>query len=143
MKNFTLRAALGFIVRLLIVVPFALLMVNMGDYTTINNNISVFILIILGAATLLYLGIMVCVPAEYAIKTSIGIIEFHMFLPQVIGILLSATIILGLAFIMASVAFYWSAGILLLYAFSLYMWPKYIKRIDSASKDHMLDSLRS
>lgn len=143
MKNFTLKTIIGFIARLIIVLPFALLLVNLGEYSSINNNISVFVLIILGAATVLYLGIMTFVPAEYAIKTSIHIIEFHMWKPQIVSVFVSATVTLGLALVTAAFAFYTTAVILFLYALSLYMWPKYIKKIDGASKEHMLATLKS
>ncbi len=143
MNKFTIKAVIGFITRLILISPFALLMVNMGEYATINNNISVFVLIILGAATVLYLGIMTFVPAEYAIKTSIDIIEFHMWTPQIVAVIASATVTIGLALTMAAFAFYTTAVILFLYSLSLYMWPKYIKRIDIASKDHMLATLKS
>lgn len=143
MKKFTIMTILGFIGRLILVSPFALLMVNLGEYASINNNISVFVLIILGAATVLYLGIMTFVPAEYAIKTSINIIEFHMWKPQIVAVLLSATVTLGLALVTAAFGFYTTSVILFLYSLSLYMWPKYIKRIDTASKDHMLETLKS
>jgi len=143
MNKFTIKAVIGFIARLILVSPFALLMVNMGEYAAINNNISVFVLIILGAATVLYLGIMTFVPAEYAIKTSINIIEFHMWTPQIVAVIVSATVTMGLALVTAAFAFYTTAIVLFLYAVSLYMWPRYIKRIDAASKDHMLETLKS
>lgn len=143
MKNFTVKTIIGFIARLILVSPFALLMVNLGEYATINNNISIFVLIILGAATVLYLGIMTFVPAEYAIKTSIHIIEFHMWTPQIVAVFVSATVTLALALVTAAFAFYTTAVILFLYSLSLYMWPKYIKRIDFASKEHMLATLKS
>jgi hypothetical protein len=143
MKNFPLRAAIGFVVRLLIVTPFVLLLANMGEYSTINNNISVFLAVILGACTLLYLGIMTFVPAEYAIKTGVSIIEFHMWKPQIVMVLLSAVIVMAATVAMASFAFYWTAGVLFLYSLSMFMWPKYITRIDAASKDHMLSTLRT
>lgn len=143
MTKFIIRAALGFICRILIVAPFALLLFNMGEYAEVNDNLSIFIAIVLGAATILYLAIMTFVPAEYAIKTSINIIEFHMWTPQIVAVILSATIILGLSIAVATSAMYYSAIVLLLYAISLYMWPKYIKRIDIASKDHMLKSLQT
>jgi len=143
MNKFTIKAVIGFIARLLLVSPFALLLVDIGEYATINSNISVFVLIILGAASVLYLGIMTFVPAEYAIKTSINIIEFHMWTPQIVAVIASATVIMGLAFVTAALAFYPSATVLFLYSLSLYMWPRYIKKIDVASKEHMIASLKS
>lgn len=143
MKNFALKTALGFLVRLLLIVPFALLLINMGEYSTINNNISVFVAIVVGIASVLYLGIMIFVPAEYAIKTNIEVIEFQMYKPQIVTIFASATIALALAIAMAVFAFYYTAIVLLVYSMSLYIWPKYIKKIDIASKDHMIESLKS
>jgi len=143
MNNFALKTAIGFTVRLLLIVPFALLLINMGEYSTINNNLSVFVAIVVGIASVLYLGIMIFVPAEYAIKTNIDVIEFQMYKPQIVAVFLSAAAALTLAITMAGVAFYYSAIVLLLYALSLYMWPKYIKKIDAASKDHMISTLKS
>lgn len=143
MKTFTFKTICGFIARILPIVPFALLLVNLGEFTTINDNITLFAMIILGAATLLYLVIMIFVPAEYAIKTDIDVIEFHMWTPQIVSVLLSATIILGLSITMATIHFYPSAIVLFFYSASLCMWPKYIKRIDIASKDHMIAALKS
>ena len=143
MKNFALKTALGFLVRLLLIVPFALLLINMGEYSTINNNISVFVAIVVGIASVLYLGIMIFVPAEYAIKTNIDVIEFQMYTPQIVTIFASATITLALAIAMAVFAFYYTAIVLLVYSLSLYLWPQYIKKIDVASKDHMIESLKS
>lgn len=143
MKNFTLKTIFSFIVRLIFVAPFALLLVNMGSYTEINDNITLFIMIILGAATILYLTIMTFVPAEYAIKTDIKVIEFHLWTPQIIAIILSATLVMGLSITMAAIHLYPSAVILFLYSVALYMWPKYVKKIDNASKDHMITTLKS
>lgn len=143
MKKFIFRTVLGFFARLIIAVPFALLLVNTGTYAEMNDFITLFVIFILGAATLLYLSIMTFVPAEYAIKTDIEVIEFHMWTPQIIAIITTATIIMGLSMAMVGIHFYPSAIVLFLYSVSLYMWPKYIKRIDIASKDHMLETLKS
>lgn len=144
MKNFTFRALLGFVARALLVTPFALLMVNMGEYAEINSNLSVFIAIVLTIATLLYMAVMIFVPAEYAIKTNVTVIEFHMTALQTWAVLGSAVLILGLSVGLAVVtASYFFATVLLLYAVSLYMWPKYIKKVDDASKEFMMQSLRT
>ena len=143
MKNFPLRAAIGFIVRLLIVAPFALLLIDIGDYATINQNISIFLAVILGAATLLYLGIMTFVPAEYAIKTGVSVIEFHMWKPQMVMVIMTAIVVMAATLVLAAFAFYWAAFVLFLYSISMFLWPKYIARIDVASKEHMLTTLRT
>ena len=143
MKNFTFRALLGFFARALLVTPFALLMINMGGYTEINSNISVFVAIVLAIATLLYLAVMVFVPAEYAIKTNVTVIEFHMCRLQTWCVIGSGVLITLLSISVATAGSYYFATVLLLYAVSLYMWPKYIKKVDDASKDFMMQSLRS
>lgn len=140
--NYPLRTALGFIVRLLVVTPFALLLVNLGaEAAAMNNNISVFLLIVLLAVTIIYLAVMIFVPAEYCIRTAIDLIEFHCYKPQAIMVYISATLALGLVLAMAAMAFFWTGMVLLLYAVSLYTWPLYIKRIDAASKAAMLAQL--
>jgi len=143
MKNFTFRALLGFFARAILVTPFALLVVNMGKYSEWNDNIAIFVAIVLGIATLLYLAVMVFVPAEYAIKTNVDVIAFHMSPIQKACCLGSSIIMLCLSVWMATMAFYWSAIVLLLYAISLFMWPKYIKKVDNASKDFMMQQLQA
>ena len=141
--NFTLRATLGFIVRLLLITPFALLLVDMGEYANINSNISVFIAVVLGIATVLYLAIMTFVPAEYAVRTNINILEFHMWKPQALAVIISAVVVAVLSITLAASAMYYSGFVMLLYAVSLGVWPKYIKRIDVASKEHMIANLQN
>ena len=143
MKNFTLRSILGTIARMILLVPFVLLMFDIGEYNTINDNISVFLLIILGTGTVLFMGIMAFIPAEYAIRTNIDIIEFHMWTPQVVLLYISGVITIGVAMALAGFAFYTSAAFLTLYAVALYMWPKYMQKVDEASKAHMLSTLRA
>jgi len=143
MMNFTFRALLGFFARALLVTPFVLLMVNIGEHAQINDNISVFVAIVLLIATVLYLAVMIFVPAEYAIKTNVSVIEFHMCKLQTWCVIGSAVLISALSVWLATAALYYSAVILLLYAISLYMWPKYIKKVDNASKDFMMQSLRT
>jgi uncharacterized membrane protein YidH (DUF202 family) len=140
--NYPLRTALGFIVRLLVIAPFALLLAPLStEAAALNNNIGVFMLIVMATATIIYLCVMIFVPAEYCIRTAIDIIEFHSYKPQAIMVHISATIALLLTFAMAAFALYWTGIVLLLYAGSLYTWPRYILRIDAASKDAMMTQL--
>jgi len=140
--NYPLRTVLGFIVRLLVVLPFALFFAPLSaSAATMNNNIGVFLLIVMTISTIVYLAVMIFVPAEYAIRTAIDIIEFHSYQPQVIMCYISATIVLGLVIAMAASAFYWTGIVLFLYGASLYTWPAYIRRIDGASKDAMMAQL--
>lgn len=143
MRNFTFRALLGFFARAVLVTPFALLMVDMGKYAEINDNIAIFIAIVLGIATLLYLAVMIFVPAEYAIKTNVDVIEFHMCPIQKACVIGSSVVMVALSICMATAAFYWSGLVLLTYAVSLYMWPMYIKKVDGASKDFMMQQLQA
>ena len=140
--NYPLRTALGFVIRLLFVAPFALLYAPLStEAALINNNIGVFLLIVMAISTVVYLAMMTFVPSEYAIRTAIDIIEFHSYFPQVVMCHISATIVLLLTLAMAASGFYWTGIVLLLYTVSLYTWPRYIKRIDAASKTAMMVQL--
>jgi len=142
MTKFALLTTLGFSVRLLLIAPIVALLVYTGEHLGMIDNISTFILILLAAFSVVYLAVMTLIPAEYAIRTDIKIIEYNMWLPQIISVYATATIALGLAVVTAAFGLYPTAMILFLYAASTYMWPRYIKRIDIASKDHMIKKLQ-
>jgi hypothetical protein len=81
------------------------------------------------------------VPPEYAIKTDISVLEFNMWLPQIIAVHTMGVVALVLCIALASQAMYVSAPILFLYSLSNFLWPRYAKRIDLASKEHMVSKL--
>jgi hypothetical protein len=143
--NFNLRLTIGLFCRALLITPFVIaILTAYGEMTEIQHldNISVFLMIVLTVSTIVYLAIMTFIPAPYAIKTAISVIEFHSYKPQIVAIFLSASLMTILSLGLASVAFYWSAALFLAYALSLYMWPQFIARIDIASKEHMINSLQ-
>ena len=133
---------MGFLIRLLLILPLLAVLVYSGEHYNTVDNVAIFMLILLSAFSTLYLVVMTLIPAEYAIKTDIKIIEFNMWMPQIVAVYITATAALALCFASASYAFYPTAVILFLYATSTYMWPRYITRIDIASKDHMIKKLQ-
>jgi hypothetical protein len=142
MKNFALKTTLGLLVRLLLISPLAIALVYTGQHLDMVDNVGVFVLVLLTAFSLLYLIVMTIIPAEYAIKTDIKVLEFNLWMPQIVSVYVTATAALALSITLAAFAFYISAVILFLYSLSSYMWPKYIKKIDMASKDHMIAQLQ-
>jgi hypothetical protein len=84
---------------------------------------------------------MAVVPAQYAFKTDIKVIEFNLWKPQIVLVYVSATLTFALAIAYAGSTFYVSAIVLLLYSTATYAWPHYVRRIDAASKEHMMNQL--
>ena len=140
---FALKTTIGFLVRAILLAPFVIGLFYAGEYTSYVNNVSTFLLVILGLASLLYLVVSTIIPAEYAIKTDIKVLEYNMWLPQVIMVNVMGVVALVLCMAMASQAMYVSAVILFFYALAHFLWPRYIKRIDAASKNHMMETLKT
>ena len=82
------------------------------------------------------------IPAEYAIKTNLDVLEFNKSSFQVTAIYGFAIGCVVLAYIMAGGGFYWSAGILVAYGIANITWPRYVHKIDDASKADMIDKLK-
>jgi len=97
----------------------------------------------LSVLSVLYILVITLVPAEYAIKTDIKVIEYNMSNIQVYGIKFTSFLASILTVYLYSQAMYWQGAIVLLYSVALYLWPSYIERIDLASKNHIFESLKS
>ena len=141
--NFTVKATLGLFIRALILLPIFLSASYTGPFHYEISNISFLSLIILSVLSVLYILVITLVPAEYAIKTDIKVIEYNMSDIQVYGIKFTSFLAAILTVYLYSQAMYWQGVIVFLYAISLYMWPSYIKRIDIASKNHIFESLKN
>jgi hypothetical protein len=141
--NFALRTILGVLIRLLLLSPFIAGFFYVGEYSNAIDNVATFVLVILGLASVLYLVVMTIIPPEYAIKTDIKVLEFNMWVPQIVAVITMGVVTLGLAVALASQSFYISAVVLFFYALSHFLWPKYAKKIDDASKMHMIEALKS
>ena len=142
--KWTLKAILGFVLRLLLAVPIILLLTksSLFDPTTITNMVF-FSVILMGIHSVLLLSISTLVPATYAIKTDISVLEFNLWWAQRSLTYISAGVLFVLSFLLSGLAMYWFAGILFVYALSYTVWPYYIKRIDLASKQDLIDKLAS
>ena len=143
LENFAFKTTVGLLVRALVLSPFIIGFFYTGEYANIVENISTFMLVILAVASVLYLVVMMLIPPEYAIKTEISVLEFNMWLPQIIAVTVAGIATLGVCIAFASSASYLSATILFLYGISMLLWPRYAKRIDAASKQHMMTQLQN
>lgn len=143
MKIFALRTAVGVMARALVLVPFVGLLFYTGEYANYVENTATFMTVILSIASVLYLVVMGLIPPEYAIKTELTVLEFNMWLPQVIAVYVMGLAALVLSIMLASQAMYVTAAVLFLYGISNFLWPRYVKRIDNASKEHMVTQLSS
>lgn len=143
MKTFALKTALGVLARALVLAPFAGVLYYTGEYANYVQNTATFVLVVLGIATVLYLVVMGLIPPEYAIKTELTVLEFNMWLPQIIAVYVMGCVSLVMCILVASQAMYVTAVVLFLYGISNFLWPRYVKRIDNASKEHMVTTLSS
>lgn len=141
--SFALKTTMGVLIRALLLSPFVLGFFYTGEHANSIDNVATFILVLLGLASVLYLVVMTLIPPEYAIKTDIKVLEFNMWMPQIVAVTAMGVVALGLCIALASSAMYISAVVLFFYALSHFLWPKYTKRIDLASKDHMIQSLKN
>jgi hypothetical protein len=139
--KFALKTTAGALVRAIVLAPFVGVLLYTGEYATFVDNIATFMLVVLALGSALYLIIMTLVPPEYAIKTDISVLEFNMWLPQIIAVHTMGVVALVLCIALASQAMYVSAAILFLYSLSNFLWPRYAKRIDLESKEHMVSKL--
>ena len=141
LQNFGFKVSLGVLARLMVLSPFVVGLFYTGKYANYVDNLNTFMLVVLGVASVLYLVVMMLIPPEYAIKTEISVLEFNMWRPQVVAVNVMGVVTLGVCIALASAAMYVSATIIFLYGISMLLWPRYARRIDAASKDHMMQQL--
>jgi hypothetical protein len=136
--NNTSKAIILLISRLIVFSPFAVLIYYTNDWAT---NIAVFFAILLTAITAVYLTIELFIPAEYAIKTEISVIEHTQSAPYTVCLWVTVVIAGILSLAMIGQGMFWYGSLFALFALSQAMWPNYITKIDHVSKAAMMDQL--
>jgi len=134
--KFTAKTALGFALRMAIIGPILYMLAGYDD-----KGVSAFVIILIVAHTVMLLLCTTLIPAEYAIKTDIAVLEFNMWKPQAIAIYAFGLICCGTSYFLVAADMYWYAGILFTYGLGNVAWPRYVSKIDMASKLSMIDKL--
>lgn len=133
----------GIMFRVTLAVPAVLMVLySSSEYHSLITNVAIFSTIVMSMHGIFLLVVSTLIPPVYAIKTDVSVLEFNMWLPQKLAIYFSAGLVFAGAFLVASQALYWYASVMFLYGIAYLVWPNYVKRIDLASKDDLINKLQ-
>lgn len=134
--TFTGKSILGFALRMALVAPIIWMLLGFDD-----KGASAFVIVVIVAHSVMLLLCTTLIPAEYAIKTDLKVLEFNRWKPQMIAIYAFGAICFAMTYFLAIEAMYWYAGILFAYGLANTTWPRYVEKIDHASKMSMIEKL--
>lgn len=142
LKN-SLRTLVGLCGRVLIIAPILAILWYDGVHLNTIDNIANFAIFIVGGHAIMLLICTTLIPAEYAIKTELTVLEFNMWRPQVVALYGFSLLCFAGTFLLAGQEMYWFAGVIFTYGIAHLTWPRYVEKIDNASKLDMIEKLKT